>query len=245
MRAVGKRGAVMAACFLALLTPLAIPVGFSHAEEPGPTAAACPPSPAVLAGSIAPSPAAPASTSPSPSTDASPYQPSAEEVVACVGSQEINGATFAHWATVAENAEPRAHRRLDAEPTRQEMALTMGFLIATDWVIGEAANLHIGASAIEVRHRFDHLRHQQFPELAQFRKFMKRTGQTVSDLLLRVRLSMLTARIQRRVEGHGSAHARRRALTRFAKHFQRTWEAQTYCEAIYKVSDCGHAARSL
>lgn len=245
MRAVGKRSTVTAACFVALLTPLAIPIGLSYAEEPAAPAAACPPSPAALAGSAAPSTTPPVATSPASSTDTSPYQPSGEEVVACVGSQEINGATFAHWATVAENTLPRAHRRQGTEPTREEMAITMGFLISTDWVIGEAANLHIEASAAEVRHMFDRIRRQQFPERTRFKKFLKQTGQTVEDLLLRVRLSMLTDRIQQRVEGHGSAHARRRALTRFVKRFQRTWEAQTYCEALYKVHDCGHTARAL
>lgn len=125
------------------------------------------------------------------------------------------------------------------------MVTTMGFLISTDWVIGEAAKLHIEASAIEVRRQFDHLRRLQFPKPAQFKKFLKQTGETVSDLLLRVRLSMLTTRIQQLVEGGGSKRSRQRALTRFVKRFQRTWKAQTYCETVYKVSACGHTANSL
>jgi hypothetical protein len=175
----------------------------------------------------------------------SPYQPSTEEVVACVGSQEISGATFTHWATVAENAVSPAHRHPAVGPPKAVMVTAMGFLISADWLIGEAANLHIEASAIKVRRQFDRLRRQQFPKPAQFKKFLKQTGETVSDLLLRVRLSMLTTRIQQRVEGHGSKRSRQRALTRFVKRFQRTWKAQTYCETIYKMPDCGHTANSL
>ncbi len=247
MRAVGRRSTVTVACFVALLTLLAIPVGLSYAEAPAPSppTAACPPSPSALAGSAAPSPALLAVSPPPLPANVSPYQPSAEEVVACVGSQEISGATFTHWATIAENAASSAHRHPAVGPPKAVMVTTMGFLISADWLIGEAANLHIKPSAAEVRHLFDRLRHQQFPKQAQFKKFLKQTGETVSDILLRVRLSILTTRIQQRVEGHGSKRARQRAFTRFLKHFQRRWQAQTYCETLYKVHGCGHTARSL
>jgi hypothetical protein len=246
MRAVGKRSALAVACVVALLTLLVTPVGLSYAEEPAPAAAACPPSPAVLAsGTGQGTTLLGATTSRSSSTSASPYQPSAGEVVACVGSQEIDGATFAHWAIVAEKAQPRAHRRQGAEPTRGEMTITMGFLISADWLIGEAAHLHIEPSAAEVRRLFARLRQQQFHKPAQFEKFLRHSGETVSDLLLRVRLSILSTRIQQRVEGHGSKRSRQRAFTHFLRRFQRRWEAQTYCETLYKVHACGHTARSL
>jgi hypothetical protein len=247
MRAVGKFGSGAAACLAASLALLAIPVGLGHAESPAPAlpVAVCPPSPAVLAGSAAPSPAPAAAThSPAP-TDASPYQPSPEEVVACVGSQEINGATFSHWAGIAENAASPAHRHPDMGPPKAVMVTTMGFLTSADWVTGEAADLGIELSAGAVRHEFDRLRREQFPRQAAFEKFLRQTGQTAADLLLRVRLSMLTTRIQQRVAGHGSPRRRRRALARFLKHFERKWKAQTYCETLYEVPHCGHTAGSL
>jgi hypothetical protein len=246
MRVVGKAGPGAAACFAAAFTLLAIPVGLSHAEAPAPAqpTAACPPSPAALAGNAASRPAPPAAA-PSSSAHASPYRPSPEAVVACVGSREINGATFTHWAIVAENAASPTHRNPAAGPPKAVMATAMGFLISTDWVIGEAASLHVEASAAEVRRRFDRLRRQQFPKPAQFGKFLQQTGETVDDLLLRVRLSMLTARIQQRVAGHGSARARQRELARFVRRFEHKWKAQTYCETLYKVRDCGHTASSL
>ncbi len=165
--------------------------------------------------------------------------------MACVGSREIDGATFAHWVSVAENSVPGSRRRPSTEPTRGEMTAVMGFLISTDWVMGEAADLHVEASAVEVRRKFDQIRRQQFGKPGEFRAFLRKTGQTVADLLLRVRLSMLTTRMQQLVEGRGSTHTRRRALQRFVKRFQRTWKAQTYCETIYKTPDCGHTANSL
>jgi foldase protein PrsA len=43
------------------------------------------------------------------------------------------------------------------------------------------------------------IRTQQFPSTAEFEKFMASSGQTVSDLLLRVKLNMLSQKIQQKI----------------------------------------------
>jgi hypothetical protein len=229
----------LGACAVAL-TLWSPPVELSRAEEAAPSTSACPPSPTFLAGSTPATSTAPAAT-----RSTSPYQPSAAEVVACVGSQEIDGATFAHWAVVAGKTEPRSHRHPLVEPTRAEMTQVMGFLISAEWVTGEAAALHIDLSPATVRRRFDQLSRQQFSKPARFRAFLRSTGQTLGDLLFRVRLSMLTTRIQTQVAGHGSARAKQRRLERFLGQFKSKWEAQTYCESLYATPNCGHTASSL
>lgn len=118
-------------------------------------------------------------------------------------------------------------------------------MISSDWVSGEAQDLGIEVTEGEVARRFDRLERRQFPRSAEFRKFLASTGQTSSDLLLRVRLSMLSQRIQEHVAGHGTARHRRRALKRFIEDFKRKWKAQTYCEPQYRVLDCGHTASPL
>jgi hypothetical protein len=237
---VGKLTVGLGACG-ALLVVLWTPfVGLGHAEGPLPSASACPPSPTL------PASGAPANATASAAARAtSPYRPSAEEVVACVGSQEISGATFSHWAVVADRADSGPHRHSLAEPNHAEMAQVMGFLIAADWVLGEAAALHIEVSPAAVRHRLDQLSRAQFHKPERFRAFLRSTGQKLGDLLLRVRLSMLTTRIQEQITGHGSAHTKERRLARFIKHFKSKWKAQTYCQAPYTVSNCGHTASSL
>jgi len=165
--------------------------------------------------------------------------------VACVGASEISGATFAHWATVDANSRPRRDRRPSEEPNRAQMVQVMGFLIANDWLIGEAAELHIAISAAAVRRRFDRLRHQQFPKRRRYVAFLKRTGETTADLMLRVQVSLLSARIQRRViDRQRGAHAQQEALTRFSEHLRDEWTARTYCNPVYKVPACGHALAS-
>jgi hypothetical protein len=230
---------LLAAMLAVLAGSLLVDTGASRAQEPGEPAAACPTPASVLPGSPAPS-----ATSPAPTPATGPYRPAAEEIVVCVGTQGITGATFAHWAVVAERSEP-APRHPALEPDRAEMEQVLGFLISSQWVFGEAEDLGVKVTDGEVARHFDRLRRQQFPKHAEFRRFLARSGQTVADLLLRVKLSILTERIQRRVTGHGGARSQQRTLSHFVTRFRRKWKAQTYCEPQYAVIDCGHTASPL
>jgi len=123
---------------------------------------------------------------------------------------------------------------------------TMGFLISSDWVLGEAADLNINLSEAEVRQTFNSIRRQQFPKRREFKMFMRQSGETIPDLLLRVRLNLISTRIQKHVvEGHRGARNQQRALSRFLHAFKLKWEAQTYCDPGYAVTDCGHVQASL
>ncbi len=174
-----------------------------------------------------------------------PYRPAPGEVLVCVGAAEIDGATFAQWARVAEHSGPAAGRHAAAEPTHAQMTEVVGFLISAQWIAGEAADLHIAVSPAAVRHRFVQLRRKQFHERGAFRAFLKRSGETVSGLLLRVRTDMLSTLIEKRVAGHGSTKARERRLSQWARQFERKWRGQTYCEAAYRVPSCGHTVSAL
>ncbi len=54
-------------------------------------------------------------------------------------------------------------------------------------------------SDAEVKKQFEKIKSQQFPKAAEFEKFLKSSGQTVSDLLLRVKLNMLSSKIQQKI----------------------------------------------
>lgn len=184
-----------------------------------------------------PSPAAEGAPTPGP------VGPASEQIVACIGSQSITGATFQHWAHVARRSEgPSKHPQSRATIVQQ----VMGFLISADWVLGEAQDLNVVVSEAEVHHRFDHLRALQFPKRREFKRFLEQSGQTVADLLLRVRLNMSSERLQKlALAGHRGAHSRQRALERFIHEYKLKWMAQTYCAPAYAVQDCGHVQTSL
>jgi foldase protein PrsA len=80
----------------------------------------------------------------------------------------------------------------------------LGFLISANWVIGEASDQGIKASDAEVEKKFKELKQQQFPKAADFQKFLTSTGQTVPDLLLRVKLNLLSQKIQQKVAKKGT-----------------------------------------
>jgi hypothetical protein len=122
----------------------------------------------------------------------------------------------------------------------------MGFLISSDWVIGEAWDLNIRVSEVEVRRSFDRIRREQFPERREFTAFLKSSGQTVADLLFRVRLNLLSTRIQRQIiaSQHGSS-AQGHAITHFVSEFKSKSRGQTYCSPAYAVNDCGHVQSVL
>jgi parvulin-like peptidyl-prolyl isomerase len=75
----------------------------------------------------------------------------------------------------------------------------LGFLISSSWVLGEAKSLGIKLTDKEVKKQFETIKSQQFPKAAEFEKFLTTSGQSVSDLLLRVKLNMLSTRIQAKI----------------------------------------------
>ena len=75
----------------------------------------------------------------------------------------------------------------------------MGFLLTSQWVIGEANELGIHVSDAEVHKQFVKIADTQFTKPGEFEKFMTSSGQTASDLLLRVKLNLLSAKIQQQI----------------------------------------------
>ncbi|HEY2537677.1 MAG TPA: hypothetical protein VGI24_11935 [Solirubrobacteraceae bacterium] len=163
-----------------------------------------------------------------PTTSIDIYHPAPEALLACVGPTPVTGMTFAHWFTIAERSASLTERAHSAGLLQE----VMGFLISSDWIIGEAQELHIVVTDAKVRRTFDHIRHQQFPRTREFTKFLESSGQTVEDLLLRVRLNLLTSRILAHASKHGG-------LSPFVRHFRKRWLKRTSCQKAYKVSDCG------
>jgi len=97
---------------------------------------------------------------------------------------------------------PPTQAQLKAQCEQQYQALkqeVLSFLLSSQWVIGEASSLGLHVSDAEVKKRFEQVKTQQFPKQAEFEKFLATSGQTASDLLLRVKLNMLSAKIQQQI----------------------------------------------
>jgi foldase protein PrsA len=140
--------------------------------------------------------AASASATTATGTAAKPVVPDPPTYTKCI----------AHFKEVepkpAKGQKPKTEAELKTECEQEYKALqqqVMGYLIGLDWVFGQAEEQGVKLSDKEVVAHFNSLKKAQFPEEAKFQKFLASTGQTVSDLLVRVKLQMLETKIQEKV----------------------------------------------
>ena len=105
-------------------------------------------------------------------------------------------------------ARSRRPRTLKSQCEQQYTALkqqVLGFLISSNWVIGEAAELGVKVSATrKSRSSSTKSRTSSSPRKPNSRNSSPASGQTVSDLLLRVKLNMLSPKIQQKVTKEAS-----------------------------------------
>jgi foldase protein PrsA len=102
----------------------------------------------------------------------------------------------------AKGQKPPTGAQLKSECEQQFKSLkseVLGFLISSQWVLSEANSLGVKISDAEVKKEFTKIKTTQFPKPTEFEKFLATSGQSVSDLLLRVKLNLLSSRIQKHV----------------------------------------------
>ena len=75
----------------------------------------------------------------------------------------------------------------------------VGLLVSYKWIQGEADKQGIKVTDAEVKKSFDAQRKQNFPKDADFQKFLKSSGQSLSDIMLRVKLDLLSQKIRDKV----------------------------------------------
>jgi foldase protein PrsA len=75
----------------------------------------------------------------------------------------------------------------------------LGLLISFEWIKREAEEQGVEVTDEEVRKSFEEQKKQSFPKEADFKKFLEQSGQTVEDVMLRVRLDALSNKIRDKV----------------------------------------------
>ncbi|MBV9048523.1 MAG: peptidyl-prolyl cis-trans isomerase, partial [Solirubrobacterales bacterium] len=71
----------------------------------------------------------------------------------------------------------------------------MQFLIQSYWYQAEAANQHVNVTNAQVQQEFNQERAQQFQTEAEFQSFLTQTGETLQDILYRVRVNLILQRL--------------------------------------------------
>jgi len=137
-----------------------------------------------------------ASSSQSEATPSKPVVPEPPAYKACIAHLKATA------PKPAKGESPPTEEVLKSECKARYQSLqteVLGFLISSEWVLGEASALGVKVADKEVKKRFEQIRNQQFPTTAEFKKFLAGTGETISDLLLRVKLNLLSSKIQQKV----------------------------------------------
>jgi phosphatidylethanolamine-binding protein (PEBP) family uncharacterized protein len=161
---------------------------------------------------------------------AAPTQGSTSSVdaVAYVSHTPISKASYQHWLAV-ETALGAA-----GSPAHQ----ALGFLITSEWVLGEATARGVSVSEAEVKQRFAQLVHESFPKAGSLQKYLAKSGQTEADLLARIKVELLASRISAKVSAGKSAAQRSASLTAFENAFHAHWKSYTNCQPGYVMEDC-------
>jgi foldase protein PrsA len=122
----------------------------------------------------------------------------------------ISKQEFNHWLTVVSSQPQPGQKKKAAPPkpgTKQYDAVkqqVLQFLISADWIAGEAKERGITATDDEVKRQFEQTKKQSFPNNKAYERFLKSSGQTVQDLLFRVRLDVLSNKIRQQLTGGSS-----------------------------------------
>ncbi len=82
----------------------------------------------------------------------------------------------------------------------------MSFLISSEWIEAQAKELGVTITDKEVLKQFTTQKKQSFPKEADYQKFLKSSGMTEKDLLLRVKIDALSNKIRTKIiKGKGTA----------------------------------------
>jgi hypothetical protein len=160
------------------------------------------------------------------------------DTVATVEATPVTQAAFAHWlAVTAALTRVSGHAASASNAALKDKVI--GFLLTSEWVLGEAAALGIDVSEAEVHKRLEEIQKKQFKKPAELQEYLRKNHETMSDLLLRVKLELLEAAIAKKVTAaKHTAAEKKAALASFQEAFEARWRARTSCAKGYVTEDC-------
>jgi len=144
--------------------------------------------------------AASSAATPAGQTASKPVIPDPPSYTACIAHLQAIAPKPAKGQSPPTTAQLKSQCEQQYNSYKQEV---LGFLISSQWVLSEAAAMGVNVSDAEVQKQFNKLKTQQFPKEAEFQKFLASSGQTVSDLLLRVKLNLVSSKIEQKISKSG------------------------------------------
>lgn len=106
------------------------------------------------------------------------------------GARIVTVADVERWTEIA-----RRSNGTEKKASRQTRAQALQLLISSEWIDAEARAQGLVVSEEETQESFEEQRKQAFPREEDYRRFLRRSGQTEADVLDRVRLDLLSNKL--------------------------------------------------
>jgi len=135
--------------------------------------------------------------------------------------------------TTPTAAQLKVRCRQEYEELRDQV---LQFLISGRWILGEAASQGIALTDQQVQAEFIKQKKQSYPKEADFRKFLKRSGMTIDDLLLRVKVDTLSDRLRGKVTKGAAAPTRAQIKAYYVKHKKSRFRRKTLKQATPQIA---------
>jgi hypothetical protein len=131
------------------------------------------------------------------------------------------------------------------EVLRQHVLL---ILTSFQWLAGESARQGIHVSDATVRKELERFRKEQFSTTAAFQEYLRNSGQTYEDELLRMRVDLYSNELARVAGAKAHAASKRGAFEAYLKTagvIARRWAAKTSCTPGYVTQNCSNYKGTL
>lgn len=132
---------------------------------------------------------------------ASTSVPEPPDFTACIAAKKKAAPKPAKGKPTTTDAQYKTQCQTEYNGLRDQV---LTFLISAQWLQGEAGDQKVSVSDSSVQKAFDATKKQSFPKATDFQSFLKRTGYTTDDLLLRQRLELLQKKIVANVTKNSS-----------------------------------------
>jgi hypothetical protein len=154
-----------------------------------------------------------------------------------VADERLSRGWLRHWADLVSTGGERDRARARLEGAR--------LLIVSRWVLGEAAERGIVVTRAETTRALRMQRKQAFPNRRDYRRFLRRSGQTPADIRTRVRVVLHGDKLRDlATAGTATPEEAEAALEAFVRRFNRKWRARTACRPPWDSEfACGDVRR--
>jgi len=137
-----------------------------------------------------------AASSQAPGSTTTAAVPDAPKYTKCIATKQAQQAKPAAGQPKQTDAQLKAACEQDYKSLLEQV---MQFLISAQWIQSEASDQGIHVSSKDVQKEFQKQKQQSFPREADYQQFLKTSGMTQEDILLRVKLDLLSNKIRNKV----------------------------------------------